>query len=161
MGTPAGKSTDILAHAFFSAQDATLANGADLDVLVRVGSLAINAGIAVAVSGNYDVFLFENPTVTSPGTPELIFDLKRPRKVTPETTIFTAPTLSSDGILLTGPIFVPGGSVVGQAPGIGAFVTQEARIEMTPTEDYLLRFTNTSGGSARVNPQLNFVELPS
>ena len=163
MGTIAGKSFDeqLITHAYYCSVNADLDSGQTLDVLIRVGTLNINTEIGVAVQADYEVSIFENPTVTSPGTGQTIIDIKRSRKIEPPpggTTIFSGPTLSSTGVLLIGPDFVPGGEDKGK--GAGSFIVAPARADLTNGEDYLIRWENISGSTARITNTINFIPVP-
>ena len=132
----------ILQGVFFSgtADEAALANGADLDLLIQVGTFPINLFLALVNGGDAAVQLSEGATFSAEGTPIVAQNQNRTSSVTPLTTLHKGPTITGVGtILANGRIL---GGTGGNASG-GSADTDDVWI-LAPSTVYLVRLTNNS-----------------
>ena len=135
-----------------SLADAALANGADLEMLIRTAAQqSAHMGAAIQVGGDSQVFLFEGPTTTDPGTGLARINSNRVTPVgTSATLTFSGPTVTVDGLEL-GTEFLAGGRG-GNASG--AEGVSAGKTILNPGTDYLIRLTNQSGGN--IYASINF-----
>lgn len=131
-----------------------------MDVLVRVGTNDILSWLAATVSVQMLVSLFENPTITSPGTPIIVINRDRTSATTTATTVEHTPTIAVTGTELLGS-FVPGGT---RSQAIGSSQQTQAPWKLKASTNYLLRLTNVGATPAYATLGLDFAEyglLPS
>ncbi len=126
-----------------------LANGASHDFLVAVPAATFPHFNAVRMhygGGNVDLLVYENPTVTVPGSVLSSFNVNRNSSNTPDTVITSAPTTSAVGTLLATHWAPPTAAGVGLSAD-GVSITQGEEWVLAQNEDYLVRITNNSGAS--------------
>ena len=140
---------------FYTAEalDAALLNGADLDMLIRTPDLPVEVtlSMSVAATGAGELILFENPTVTADGTGLAEVNHNRQSSKTAAVATFSGPTLTADGTRLVG--YPSGTELAG-----GGLVPEGWEMILARNEEYLLRFTNLSGGNVSVSLKAHFNE---
>jgi hypothetical protein len=134
--------------------DQTLSNNNSLELLMVVGATAVHLRINMRAGGDAALYLYEDTTVSDPGTAEPSFNKNR-RVTNPAQAVVTlGPTVISDGVLLESQL-MPGGSG-GISAGSQSSVFEEWILK--PGSTYLSRFTNLSGVANATNLQLDFYE---
>lgn len=142
-------------HAAYT--NGSVSNTANADFQLTTGAdKEAHSTFEVFAGGQVTVYLYEAPT-TSGGTAIAAYNMKRISTNTPTATCVHTPTVSSVGTvpLVNGRI-LPGGTSPTTRVGGGLRVGVEWILK--PSTKYLLRATNTSGGTIAVNIVLEWYE---
>ena len=99
---------------------------------------------ATSKSSPVYVDLFENGVVSANGTSESLFNLNRQSTTAPQTLLYMAPTVTSDG-----PSLMQGESTGDK--NVGGLVDWDSRMILKPSTNYLVRYQNVSGATAVVS----------
>jgi hypothetical protein len=120
---------------------------------------AIHMTGSVAADGKGQVQVFEDTTVSSNGTGLTPANKNRTSAETLVTasSFFHTPTITGDGTSIGGPSLLPGVSDGKKILGGGEAGASEESI-LDGTKNYLIRYTNTSGGAVDVVMSLSFYE---
>lgn len=149
----------ILAGNVFGSQvfDETLANDANLDMLMKTGELAVAVRIRGFAGGDGIGELFADPVTTADGTALIATNrnlVKAAAKGPPKMSLFSGPTVTSPGTPLAEQFFIPGGTGGTSTGGASG----EALIVLEPQSNYLLRLINKSGVTSPFQVSALFVE---
>lgn len=136
----------------------SVANGANLDVLLVTGAtVETHASWEVFAGGQVRIYLYEAPTTSANGTALTIYNMKRDSLNTPEALFYHTPTVSATGsVALVNGRILPGGT--SPTTRVGGGIRSGAEWILAPGTKYLLRVTNTSGGTIAVNVGLEWYE---
>jgi len=131
--------------------DATLADAASLNLLIRVQDNPIYTRFGAEMVGDGELIIFEGTTVSANGTPITPVNLNRMSALASTALFNDGPTVTGDGTeikhrVLTGDKEDEGVSSVG------------AVLIMAPNTFYLMRTTNRSGGVARIATSFGYYE---
>jgi hypothetical protein len=139
---------------FFSSgvNDTALANGANLDALLRVATSA-HIVITVAVGGDATFRGFRDAVASADGTPVLVVNRNFFSPNVAGSLVFEAPTLTSPGDQRAEQLVI-GGSGGQAAGGESTFFLEW----LLSPGDYLLRLTNDSGQVRRAQLLLDWYE---
>ena len=96
---------------------------------------------------------FENPIVSSNGTPVPIINNNRRSTTTSQVFVFEDPTVASDGTQL----FVEIGGTTTTGAELGEFDRNEEELILNPTDIYVLKFTPLAAG-ANLSMELNWYD---
>jgi hypothetical protein len=132
----------------FGHYDTSVANNGNLDILFKTGaSLRSDIIVNIASTGDAEVRIYEAPTTSGDGTPLTPRNKNRYTTDTVTFSVFHTPTVDVVGTELINQ-FVAGGS-----GGIKIGASTEERDEWVFKHgvNYLLRATNISGLSAKIN----------
>lgn len=120
---------------------ASVANNANVDVLIRVGAKPQHLCAKLSAGGDALFGLYEAPTVTNDGTPITAFNRNR-EVVTPPLSVFThSPTVTAPGVAVRQQL-LPGGSGNGSQ---GRVLDDVDEWVLKRNTAYLLRLTNLGG----------------
>jgi hypothetical protein len=135
--------------------DLALGAASDLEVLVRtaVGQVA-HARLRSSASADYRLLSFEAVESSADGAAVARINRNRVSANTAATLVFSGPTVTGDGTLLSDG-FVPGGST-GNAPGGSSSSFEE--LVLAADTDYLLRLTNLTAGEIIASMALDWYE---
>lgn len=136
----------------------SVSNGASLDVLLVTGAtVETHVSWEVFAGGQVTVYLYEGATTSAAGTAVVAYNMKRDSLNTPEATVTHTPTVTATGTtaLINGRI-LPGGT--SPTTRVGGGIRSGAEWILAPETQYLLRVTNTSGGTIAVNVGLEWYE---
>lgn len=131
-----------------SAYNASVANGANLDMLIQVGVQPFHAQFEVTSSGDATVRIYEGATFSAAGTAVTMSNHNRTSAKTFVGTVTSGPTITATGTQVNGTGLIPAGTK-NQATG-GAFGFGNEFVLKTST-NYLVRVTNDSGAAAKIN----------
>ncbi len=138
---------------------ASVANGASADILLSLGAKEAHTVFEVFAGGQVSIYLYESPTVTegNEGTAVTAYNMKRSSANEPGATVTHTPTVGDTGsvALINGRI-LPGGT--SPQTRVGGGIRQGVEWILAPTAQYLLRVTNTSGGTIAINVGLEWYE---
>jgi hypothetical protein len=158
------KSTDVVHHriqqgTFFtvSVGNLALANDVSLDCLVLTppDPPEIHFRPLVKTGGDSEMNLFEDTIVSDNGIPTLGVNQNRKSSLVTSVAIFSGPTITDDGELLTQE-FIPGGTGGGTSQGgEGGFYVE---FILKPSSLYLMRLTNRAGTTQPVSMILQYYE---
>lgn len=139
---------------------ASVANNASVDVLLVTGAtVETHASWEVFGGGQVTVYLYEGPTVGEgdEGTALTIYNMKRDSANTPEAAAYHTPTVSATGtVALVNGRILPGGT--SPTTRVGGGIRSGSEWILAPGTMYLMRITNTSGGTIAVNMGLEWYE---
>lgn len=143
----------------------TLADDANGDLLLRVASIPVHFEFLTVVGGDCLAYLYEDVTVTDPGTPVTVRNQVRFSGLWPSdgasgsegntATVFVGPTFSGGDDLTNGGRFIQGGS--GPQSGGGSGGSRQEDVLKLNT-DYVIRHTNISGQPKIVEVRLYWYE---
>jgi len=136
---------------------ATLANGAQLNLLYRTGANSVSIVSEVAAGGNALIQTYEGATVTGAnyGTPLTITNMNRAYAATiPALLVYHTPTLATTGSLMRQG-FLAGGAGFGRQ---GSNLQAGTNWILKPSTIYLFRVTNLAGGGIAVSVGQEFCE---
>lgn len=135
---------------------ASLANNGNLDLLINTGSKSVHFSHMIMAGGQCNVYLYEEPTA-SLGTIVPVYDMRRDSLLTAETTVRHTPTVTATGTtaLIPGRL-MPGGTSTPSR--IGGEARADTEWMLKPNTAYLLRVTNTSGGTIAASAAVSFYE---
>jgi len=131
--------------------DATLADDASLNLLIRVQDNPIYTRFGAEMVGDGELIIFEGTTVSANGNPVTPVNLNRMSALASTALFSDGPTVTADGTeikhrVLTGDKEDEGVSSVG------------AVLIMAPNTFYLMRTTNRSGAQARIATSFGYYE---
>ena len=140
-------------NAYIHSRIDSVANGATLNYLLR-GHATTQCHLRLysyTVADTPCTFtLYEGPTITDAGTAETWQNANRPSSNTPDTLLYSAPTVTGNGTALEC-ILYPDGGGGGAGPGGGTAGLAGADIGeewiFNDSTDYLMSITNNSGGT--------------
>lgn len=139
----------------------TVASGSSVEMLVRVPSTHdMHLGVmrTTVGAGDVDVYLFEGPTVTSPGTAVNTVCTNREVAAASEVDIYHTPTTTADGTEIHHQWIHNTGTGTGLSDnGVGDSAAGEEWV-LAPNTDYLLRITNNSGSTISIWQELLWYE---
>lgn len=128
-------------QASYKSPDASpIADNGTIDILVKVSSIPIHFIFGANAGGNLELAFYETPTITSNGTLLNTVGLNRQRSVSPQTTIYLNPTVTSVGNELFNGF---------DSRGVGflAPISREGTEWILKKDtDYLIRAINRAGG---------------
>lgn len=128
----------------------SLGNGASLDLLLDVGAVDAHSTWEVFAGGQVAVSLWESPTVGSLGTALPVWNMNRSVTTTAASALYHTPSVTATGtITLVNARILPGGT--SPTTRVGGGIRSGAEWILAPETAYLMRVTNTSGGSIAVN----------
>lgn len=147
----------VLNGDFYSASfvDSAVLDTANSDIRILTGSSAIVIYASIFGEGDADFSIFEAPTI-SVGNALTIYNLNRTSSNTSGVTITEGPTVSATGSVEILDVFIP--STIRKDGVPFATNTEFPRI-FKPATEYLLRYTNVSGGTANISWVVQFGEL--
>lgn len=122
--------------------NAAVANGSSIDLLVSCDDVPLSVQLKIAGGGDCLLNLYENPTISSPGTTLTAINLNRNSTKTCGASVSHTPTVSSVGTLIY-QLYAPGGTGGNASGGDASF----QRGILKKGEEYLFRLTNISGGT--------------
>ena len=133
-----------------------VADDANADLRITLGSnKELHITISVAVAGNGEIFLYEGTTYTVDGTLIPIYNRDRTSSKTSDATCRYTPTVNVLGTeLFHG--YAPGGE---KKEAIGSVRRTAQEWIFKKSEDYLIRFTNRSGGAIDVSIEVEYYEV--
>lgn len=143
----------------FSSSHYASAVANDATVLLLITTAAdtyAHMRFGIAVSGNCEIELLENPTTTDPGTGLSEVNRDRTSATTADVTVAHTPTVSVDGTTVFHG-FIPGGHA--RAVPIGGQHRSFEEWVLIADEEYVLRVTNRSGGAAVIAVSLDWYEV--
>lgn len=128
----------------------SLGNGANLELLLDVGAVDAHSTWEVFAGGQVVVSLWESPTVGSLGTALPVWNMNRTVTTTAASALYHTPSVTATGtITLVNARILPGGT--SPTTRVGGGIRSGAEWILAPETAYLMRVTNTSGGSIAVN----------
>ncbi len=133
----------------------SVSNGANLDMLLVTGAtVETHVSWDVFAGGQVTVYLYEGATTSAAVA---AYNMKRDSLNTPEATVTHTPTVTATGTtaLVNGRI-LPGGT--SNQTRVGGGIRSSAEWILAPETQYLLRVTNTSGGTIAINVGLEWYE---
>jgi len=133
-----------------------VADDANADLRITLGSnKELHITITVAVAGNGETLLYEGTTYTVAGTNVVIYNRDRTSSKSPDPTCRHTPTTDVLGTeLFHG--YAPGGE---KKEAIGSVRRTAQEWIFKKSEDYLVRFTNRSGGAIDVSIEVEWYEV--
>ena len=143
---------------------ASVNNSASVDVLFVTGAdVETHATWEVMAGGQVTVYLYEAPTLTEVesvpqvGTAVTAYNMKRSSANAPDSDYYYTPTVSATGstVLINGRI-LPGGT--SPTTRVGGGIRNNTEWILKKNTRYLLRVTNTSGGTIAINTVLEWYE---
>jgi hypothetical protein len=147
-----------------SGRNASLANGANLDLLLVTPANArphVQDAIFYAADSPCNVYLYEDTVTSNDGTVQTLRNRNRNSSNTAKAALSTGPTVTGVGTLLR-EVFIPdsGGGFGPWATAGGAQAGNfNSEWVLKPSTKYLFRFTNSSGGAVTVSWEILFYEL--
>lgn len=135
---------------------ASVTNTNSLDILFTIGNKTAHTGISVSAGGQITGYLYEAPTASG-GTALTIYNMNRTSSNVSEAIATHTPTVSATGsvALINGRV-LPGGAT--NQTRVGGSARTGAEWILKSNTKYLLRITNTSGGTIVINPVIEFYE---
>lgn len=149
---------------FASYYNATLANAANLDMLVVTGAVTTpHIAVMVDVGNECTLSIYEAATTSADGTGVTSYNANRASANVSTAVITHTPTVTGTGTALIPSHYVPGGGAGGGPGGssIGGSSTDFARVPeivLKTSTKYLFRLTNVSGGAIKASMQLGWFE---
>ena len=133
-----------------------VADDASADLRIIVGSnKELHTTITVAVGGDGEIFLYEGTTYNVAGTDIAIYNRDRTSSNTSDATCRYTPTVNVLGTeLFHG--HAPGGT---KKEAIGSVRRTAQEWIFKKSEDYLVRFTNRSGGAVDASIEVEYYEV--
>lgn len=109
----------------------------------------------LATGGDAQVEFLEGSTITG-GTTKAANNRNRASANVPASVFTVDPTVTVDGTVLSGPVFLPGGTII-----VSGGATQDSFIEwiLQPSTTYVLRITNISGASQPISVAFDWYEV--
>lgn len=136
--------------------NASLNNGANLDILLETGAEDTHLQYLVNAGGACRVYLYEGPTALR-GTEVTPYNMRRAMaNRLPTMKISHTPTVSATGTELVPGRYLPGGT--SPTTRVGAEVRAGTEWVMKANTTYLIRVNNVSGGSIVADLALSFYE---
>ncbi len=134
--------------------DASVADGADFDILLVTGTTKVIVALAAATSGDADVIFYEDTTVSDNGSAVSVVNMNRNSAKASNMSAFEAPTVTGVGTELFNVSF-PGGEKKDAVPVSAA---SSLGWYLKPSSNYLLRITNQSGGAQTISALMDVLE---
>ena len=143
-----------------SGKASALANGANLDLLIRLPAGVIRHVVLVEFAPSdapLDVFLYEDTTVSADGTAVNIRNHNRTAADPTVDLMFVGPTVTGVGTLLHQQYIPSTGALGGQSAGQIVGSDDQEWILGSPTTEklYMWRVTNNSGGAIDIGYHFN------
>jgi len=136
----------------------SVSNGAKVDMLLVTGA-AVETHVSweVFAGGQVTVYLYEGATTSANGTAITVYNMKRNSLNAPDGVVTHTPTVTATGTtaLVNGRI-LPGGT--SPTTRVGGGIRSGAEWILKPGTKYLMRITNTSGGTIAINVALEWYE---
>lgn len=147
------------AKLFNAEHSASVGNNNNLDVRIFpgiAGATELHTAIQINAGGQCTVYLYESPS-QSGGTPLVEVNLNRKSTRTLSWSFTHTPTVTNVGTtpLVNGRI-LPGGT--SPTTRVGGGIRPATEWILHNTKEYLLRITNTSGGTIAINPVFEVYE---
>jgi len=131
--------------------NASLANGANLDILVQVGAASAHMAVEGAVGGDSVGYAYEGPTWSAAGGALTAVAVNRANVKSSTLTLTSGPTLTGVGTNLMTK-FLPGGQWWASPGGSGE---TGVKFILNPNTDYLFRINNVSGAATKASRSLS------
>jgi len=136
-----------------------VANSNSAELLIQVGLTLTNHTVFdIACGGDAEFHIFEGPTFSSSGTSVSAVQNNRASTNTSGSTLSHTPTISDAGTTLY-ETFVPGGGIFGAGGSDGGPIRSGTELILATGTAYLLRVTNTSGGTQDISIGLGYYEV--
>jgi hypothetical protein len=132
----------------------SVADNADIEILVQVGATAAHALLSVAVGGDAEAELYEGTTFSGAGTAATPVNKNRFSATAATTTVTHTPTLTLDGTLLASG-YIPGGTKAQSGGGTGSSFAEWV---LQTSTDYLIRLINRAGSTQPLGIVIDFYE---
>ncbi len=132
-----------------------VADGANLDFLIQVGSSELHITFEGSSEGLAWTFLYENPTFSAAGTTVTPLNRARDSSIVTTATVTTAPTVSDAGTALFSGLF-PGG--VGNKT-VGGSAAERNEWVLARNTNYLGRITNKAGATKDISFTATYYEI--
>ena len=136
--------------------NASVSDAASVDVLLRTSTKDSHTVFDVYAGGQTKIYLYEAPTVTAVGTAVPAYNMNRSASLTSTVAISHTPTITVSTTILVNGRVLPGGT--SQQTRVGGGVRQGTEWILKPNTNYLIRATNTSGGSVPINVVIEWYE---
>ena len=132
----------------------SIANDALAEIYLKLDGVHWHASFEIHAGGDARFNLFENPTISSDGTPLNLYNNNRVTTKTTTGTAFSVPTVTNAGTVLINR-FLPGGS--GPKSGGGNLLFAREYI-LNGERTYLMRLTNVSGSTQELSMHVLYYE---
>ena len=109
--------------------------------------------------GDVDIEMYEGATASSDGTPLTANNTNRNSSLTADMVPNSAPTLTDDGTLIHSAWAYPTSTGTGRSPTGVSDVTNGEEWILKPSEKYLIRVTNNSGGTISFRYEFLWYEI--
>lgn len=132
-----------------------LANGANADVLIKVGAnKTLHINVSVYSSGFGTIYFYEDTTASNNGTAITIYNMNRTSDNTSNATTFYTPTVTDVGtqLIVTG---IPGGE---KKNAIGGIAKPNSEFILAKSKNYMVRVNNSSGDTSDVIMNIEWYE---
>lgn len=135
----------------------SMASGATFDIAIATGSkpMTYMPSTVTTTADSVTIGLYEG-SVASGGTTLASYNHNRISSVTSETTLKTAPTVTSLGSLFS-QSYIGGSTGVGQTK-VGGSSSGSYKYVLKPNTQYILRFTNGSSATNVIHVKLGWLE---
>lgn len=135
-----------------------VANGASLDILIITGSTyQLHSNFVVSAGGDAYFYIYEATTVSANGTALTPYNNLRSSSNAAEADFYYGPTVTGVGTQLYVD-FLAGGGFFGAGGVSGGPIRAGTELDLKTSTNYLLRLTNTSGGSQDLSFGMGFYE---
>lgn len=134
---------------------ASVSNNSSIDILLSIGAHEAHTVFSVNAGGAGVIYLYESPTVSG-GTAVTVYNMKRSNAALPLTTIKHTPTVTATGSTALVNRYIAGGT--SPTTRVGGGVRSGTEWILAPSTNYLLRFTNSSGGTIAVSMAIELYE---
>lgn len=143
-------------HASYT--NGSVSNGASVDVLLVTGAtVETHVSWEVFGGGQVTVYLYEGATTSANGTAVSAYNMKRDSTNEPGGVVTHTPTVTDTGsVALVNGRILPGGT--SNQTRVGGGIRSGAEWILAPDTLYLMRATNTSGGTIAINVALEWYE---
>jgi len=127
----------------------TVADGASVNLLIQSSSTqATHTKFTGSASGDCTFYIYEGTTFSAAGTAITVSNHNRTSSNVFSGTVTHTPTITADGTQLDGIGFIAGGT---KSSGSGGDFGFGNEFLLNASTNYLVRITNNSGGTAKVN----------
>lgn len=140
-------------------EDRALADNGSLEMLIVTGpddGTRYSLAIGGSVGGDGEATLFEDTVVSANGAATLVSSRNRVINATAKTLVFSGPTVTTDGAVVIGPLFIPGGTGNKDSQGGTAAVADQFLLK--PATNYLIRATNLAGSAQPADITAGIIE---
>lgn len=128
--------------------NASVANGASIDILIQTGAQSFHLRFDGSSSGDSTIRFYESATFSAAGTAVTMSNHNRTSAKTFVGTVTSGPTITATGTQLNGTDYVAGGTKNQSVGGSGGYANE---FILSLNTNYLIRFTNDSGAAAKMN----------